>query len=226
MTDTELIDAYLHQELAGPELAQVEARLRSDGAFREEMELQRALANQMKAQWAAQKLAQFKQWEQAASQAEQPPPQPPAPALPWARLGRVAAGTLMAIVAVWWWASPPEPPQTDQAEQPRQTSPAPDRRIFLSLDLQLAGGQGMAGQARPVVAQPALLDTVAAQYPLHYRFLGDTLELFVRGGRLPEVRAWRLSEQSPDLSYRLMTGQATYAVERGRAEVYPLAPGQ
>jgi anti-sigma factor RsiW len=228
MTDTELIDAYLHQELSGPELAQVEERLRTDGAFREEVELQRALATQVRAEWAAQKLAQFKQWEQAARQAEPPQPHPPAlsapKAFPWVRLGWVAVA-LLALVAFWRWLNHDEQPQTGQKETPAQTQPASDR-IFLNLALQLAGGQGMAGQARPVVDQPTLLDTAGAQYALHYRFLGDTLELFVRGGRPAEVRAWRLSEQEAGLRYLLMTGQATYAIERGRAEVYPLAPGQ
>jgi hypothetical protein len=229
MTDTELIDAYLHQELSGPELAQVEERLRTDGAFREEVELQRALATQVRAEWAAQKLAQFKQWEQAARQAEPPQPHPPAlsapKAFPWVRLGWVALA-LFALVAILWWQWQDQESQNAQLEKPSQTSPVPDQRIFLNLALQRSGGQGMAGQARPVVDQPTLLDTAGAQYALHYRFLGDTLELFVRGGQPAEVRAWRLSEQEAGLRYLLMTGQATYAIERGRAEVYPLAPGQ
>jgi anti-sigma factor RsiW len=213
MTDTELIDAYLNNELSPEDRAKVDDRLQRDANFQEEFAWQKALIGQLRAKWAADKMAQFAEWDRETV----------APGLkasvgggrPLYLRWAAAAAVVSLVVGFGWYFF-----RKDTETLPLQPVVA---RLGLDLPLRLRPGEGLAGNAAQVIQQPVLLDTADATHPFHYRFLGDTLELFVRGASPAQVRAgWRLVEQTPNLTYLLLNDSLTFSLEKGRGGIFPL----
>lgn len=204
--NAELIDAYLAGELDAARLVQVEARLQTDQAFREEVDLQRALVQQLRAYGQHQLRAQMDQWEQEAAVAE-------TPVRPiWQKIGYYAAAAVAvgALFTGLWFAYRPT----------KSSSPTPIGQFF-QVAIQPAGtGLGFAGDS--VTTDSVWVQWVTDQpNPARYRF-GDTLVIQV--GQLPVRQSQvRLEEEPGSGGYRLTVNDSlTYELERGFRQWRPL----
>jgi hypothetical protein len=212
MTDTELIDAYLNNELSPEDRAKVDDRLQQDADFQEEFAWQKTLVGQLRAKWAADKMAQFAEWDRETAPPLKASAGGSAPLyLRWAAVA--------AVVSLVIYFGRDFIRKGDGTVPPRPVV----ARLGLNLPLRLQPGAGLAGNAAQLTQQPVLLDTADINHPFHYRFLGDTLELFVRGASPAQVRAgWRLVEQTPNQTYLLLNDSLTFSLEKGKGEIFPL----
>lgn len=204
-TDSELIDDYLAGRLDILTRQQVEKRIRSDDAFRREVDLQRALHQQLKVYGQQQLRVQMQQWETEAAQ-EYAVVRPL-----WQQSAFYVAASIIIILvgAGLWFVN--HPSVDSQAQQVAKTF-----RLPVS-----AKGLGFAGDT--VYTDSVWVQILPATQEIgQYRFT-DTLFIYTRQPSALNVDLIQLTQDTNRGRYKLRLNDTTiYWLERGFRQLRPL----
>ncbi|GAA4418145.1 hypothetical protein GCM10023187_51270 [Nibrella viscosa] len=207
MTNTELIDAYLAGQLDDEARQRVEERIRTDAAFRQEVDLQRALLEQLRWRGQQELRARMQQWDAEIGDAEdgvRPLWQRPALYL------AASIGAALIVAGLWL---------TTRSTTPSPSAETSAAGFWLPVG-SASTGMGFAGDSVETDSVWTAIVPVSGE-PDQYRFT-DTLYLYTHPDRINPGRV-RLTQDPVSGRYRLTVNDtATFLLERGFRRLRPL----